>query len=96
MTGPFSDADFWDELAARYVPHDRLPGWDTPCHPAAMRRWLKRLGISKRVWEQTTATRLEEFIRFNPGWGLRAWIGLALEIRAAMDSETETPGCHRA
>jgi hypothetical protein len=82
LTRKFSDAGRWDELAAKYLPRYRLPGWDTPCHPVAMRWWLKRLGMSERAYEKATATSLEDFIRLNPGWPLRAWIGTVLEMKA--------------
>lgn len=78
----FCDAEHWDELAAKHLPRYDLPSWDVPCSPEAMERWLDRLDLSERDYlSMTGLKRLDEFIKLNPNWPLRAWIGTVLEIR---------------
>lgn len=83
----FSDAAYWDGLAERYLPRYDLPPWDRPCSVEEMRRWLDRLDIPKKAWLRVGNYRdLADFSVLNPRWPLRAWIGLALELRAERES----------
>ena len=79
----FMDAGHWNKLAAQYLARFNLPDWAVPCDPDGMRRWLERLGVSERAFALATATTLSDFVMFNPAWPLRAFVGLALEMRAA-------------
>lgn len=74
----FMDEEHWVELArARGV---RLPAPGVPITPAAMERWLRRLGMTTRQYLDWTGARtLAQFGAANPGWTLRAWVGLLLE-----------------
>ncbi len=77
----FLDSEHWDGLAARLMVY-RLPDWDRPSTPEAMRTWLKRLDMKEADYVALTETSLADFVVLNPAWPLRAWIGLALEIVA--------------
>jgi hypothetical protein len=78
----FCDSIHWDELATKYLSRYDLPAWDVPCGPEAMARWLDRLDIPLKQYLRMTSLRsLEDFITMNPAWPLRAFIGLALEMR---------------
>lgn len=78
----FLDAAKWDELAAKLMVY-RLPDWVIPCSPEAMRTWLDRLEMSERDFFNRTQTNVTDFMRFNPTWPLRAFVGLLLEMREA-------------
>lgn len=75
----FSDAQYWHELArARGL---RLPAWGQPVTVLAMKRWLKKIGLSVKdylAWDGSRA--LGDFAARKPRWPLRAWAGLCLEI----------------
>ncbi len=78
----FCDAAYWNELAAKHLPRYDLPAWDVPCSPEAIERWLDRLDLSERDYLRTSGLkRLEEFMKLNPRWPLRAWIGTVLELK---------------
>ena len=78
----FADSIHWDELAARYLSRYDLPGWDVPCLPDAMEIWLDRLSIPLKDYLRATGLkRLQDCIDLNFDWPLRAFIGLALEMR---------------
>lgn len=80
----FCDAAHWDELAAKHLPRYDLPAWSAPCEPEAMRRWLDRLEIPLGQYLRVSGLRgLDEFAALNPRWPLRAFIGLALEMKRA-------------
>jgi hypothetical protein len=78
----FQDTEHWNGLAATYLSRYDLPGWDVPCNPEAMARWLDRLDLAEcdflRTGDYQSA---QDFIALNPDWPLRAFIGLATEIR---------------
>lgn len=78
----FLDAARWGELAAKHLARFNLPAWSVPCSPEEMRRWLDRLDMTERDHFRMTATNLSDFIKLNPSWPLRAWIGLACELAA--------------
>jgi len=90
----------WDELAKSFLPKYPLPRWDKPCEPKAMRLWADRLDLGeddldkvpakeRKKWltyyEFAQNTTMEEFIELNPGWPLRAFIGLMMEDRVYWD-----------
>lgn len=78
----FCDAAYWDELAAKHLSRYDLPHWGVPCDPIAMERWLDRLDIAARDYFYMAGLKsLQEFIDLNPSWPLRAFIGLALEMK---------------
>lgn len=76
----FCDAARWDELAAKHLLHYNLPPWNVPCEPAAILRWLGRLGMTEAEYVRRTRTSLVDFCALNPTWPLRAWIGTVLEM----------------
>ncbi len=78
LAAPFTDDANWAALAsARGVP---LPHVSTPLATGSMERWLRRLGVSRTAYLKATGYRaVGDFIRLNPGWTLRAWVGLLLE-----------------
>lgn len=76
----FRDADDWDKLAGKYLSRFNLPAWSVPCEPKAMKLWLERLDIS-RTYIESMATSPDDFVKLNPTWPLRAFIGLALEFK---------------
>ena len=78
----FLDAEHWNALALKHLPHYDLPAWDVPTDPEAMGRWLDRLGITLKQYLLATGLRnLMDFVELNPRWPLRAFIGLAIEMR---------------
>ena len=80
----FSNLQFWNRLAARYVPHPyRLPDWNTAAHPAALKWWAKCLQI-----RGYTYTDFEKLIRLRPAWPLRLWVCLMLEMKAQAQKES--------
>lgn len=76
----FLDAKYWDGLAAVYLRQYRLPRWDAPCEPEAMRQWLDRLDMTEAAYMRWTKTSLVDFFTLNPTWPLRAFIGTVLEM----------------
>jgi len=78
----FTDDKHWIELAWTYFPNRRLPAWSERCELTRMRDWLRRLRIKETKYEAATGTTLQEFIDLNPGWGLRPFVGLLLEMKA--------------
>ena len=82
----FQDAAHWDELADRLTRY-RLPTWDVPCAPEAMRPWFARVGVSPSAYREATQTSLEDFCMMNPRWPLAAWVGLLLEFRGETDAQ---------
>ena len=78
----FLDAKNWDYLETRWLMRYNLPDWHEPCQKDVMELWLDRMDISKKVYMDYTQTSFEDWIKLNPRWPLRAWIGLMLEIKA--------------
>lgn len=86
----WADAKYWTDLARLYLPRYDLPGWDVPYSAAAAEIWLDRLDLPLRDWLAVgNYTSLAEFGDLNPAWPLRAWIGLAMELRHERDGEGE-------
>ncbi|NPV08145.1 MAG: hypothetical protein HPY83_09310, partial [Anaerolineae bacterium] len=78
----FLDAPHWAELARQYGV--RLPQWWVPCTRKHMVRWLPKLGYDL-AWYRDWAGKsdLTWFMKRNPDWPLRAFVGLLLEEREA-------------
>jgi hypothetical protein len=81
LKSDFKDSDTWDLLADNQT-HYRLPEWDVPCTVSKMKEWEKRLDISD--YQEVTQTSRGDFIKLNPDWPLRAYVGLLLEYMAAV------------
>lgn len=78
----FADSGHWDQLATVCLSRYTLPAWDVAFSPDAAEIWLDRLDIPVAGWLAVGNYRdLTEFSELNPGWPLRAWIGLAMELR---------------
>lgn len=81
----FGDAHHWDHLASRYLPQYDLPPWSRPFSSEEAGKWLERLELSIRAWLRVGYRDLADFGAINPAWPLRAFVGLALELRAERD-----------
>lgn len=78
----FTDAQHWDQLATAYLSRYDLPAWDVPYTPKATATWLDRLDLPLSAWLAVgNYPDVAEFAVLNPGWPLRAAIGLMLELR---------------
>ncbi len=77
----FTDKLEWKALAEKHLDSYSLPKWSTRCDPEAMHKWLDRLHFEDGDYERVTKTTVEDFIQLNPPWPLRAFIGLACEMR---------------
>jgi len=75
----FADSAYWDDLARKRLKGYALPDWSEPCTEQAMRKWELMLDLDKGEYEGYTATPYSDFIRLNPEWPLRAWLGLVME-----------------
>lgn len=70
----------WCQVAVAYGV--KLPLWGTPMTPAAMRRWLRKVGYDMRWFRDWFGrSKLQTFIIDNPTWPLRAWAGTLLLLR---------------
>lgn len=77
-----ADAKYWTTLAALYLPRYDLPAWNVPYSAEAAETWRDRLDLPLRDWLATGNYRTpEDFAALNPGWPMRAAIGLMLELR---------------
>lgn len=76
----FSDSGEWRKLAERHLGRYRLPGWDVPCTEQEMAVWLDRLNISKSEYMDFLNTSFQDWVKMNPDWPLRAWIGMVSEF----------------
>lgn len=76
----FKDSGYWDELANKHLSSYTLPKWSVTCSVEAMTIWLERLGLESD-YTRGTNTSVEDFMFLNPHWPLRAFIGLALEMK---------------
>lgn len=85
----FGDARHWNYLASRYLPQYDLPSWSRPFSADEAEKWLERLELSIPAWLRFGGYRdLADFGAINPAWPLRAFVGLALELRAESDRAT--------
>ena len=84
----FGTDGYWVELA--HGRHMRLPAWGTPITTSAIRKWLKKLGRSVEWYRDWQGEKdLADFTKRNPGWPLRALIGLLLEEVEVEESDCE-------
>lgn len=85
----FGDGQHWKYLASRYLPQYDLPSWSRPFSADEAEKWLQRLELSIPAWLRFGGYRdLADFGAINPTWPLRAFVGLALELRAESDRAT--------
>lgn len=75
----FTDAKHWSALAEKHITRFNLPSWDVPCTEVDMELWTGRLDLSQEELIAYTNTDCEDWIAMNPGWPLRAFIGILLE-----------------
>ena len=74
----FLDDGHWVDLARKY--YVRLPIWKTAPTTEKMRYWLRKFRVRETEYLEATGYKvLEDFMRLNPDWPLRAWVGLLLE-----------------
>jgi len=80
----FKDDAYWlDLIKNSRTQCKQLPAYGWPPTLTNMRLWLRRLDISKKEYLDATGyTSLDDFIRLNPDWPLRAFVGLLLEYHA--------------
>lgn len=72
------DEKHWLELARQR--NVKLPQHNTPCTPAAMIRWLHKLGLSLAWYQEYTGyKKLQQWIDASPAARLRWFVGLLLE-----------------
>ncbi len=98
----FVRSKYW-EIAARLVGVDRLPDWAEPMSVTRMTEWLNRLGLSRddaavylsndeklQSVDPTPKFSPSQFIRDNPRWPLRAFVGTVIEncLGTWIDSKT--------
>ena len=73
-----NDEKYWIALAA--ARDIRLPNRNTPCTSRGMEHWLRRLGLTPSwLAEWSGYYRLGDWMAANPGWPLRAFVGLLME-----------------
>ena len=78
----YADGSHWDQLARMHLPRYDLPTWDVPYTVEAAETWLDRLDLQREEWLAVgNYPDIAEFAVLNPGWPLRAAIGLMLELR---------------
>ena len=79
LKSEFKDSDEWEKMieSTKYV----LPGWEVLPTILLMELWLERLNISKRLYIDHMQTNLKDWIKLNPEWPLRSWVGLLLEYK---------------
>ena len=77
LLSTFKDDHHWQELCekTRYV----LPAWDVPASVLNIRIWLNRLDVKESSYRETMQTSVEDLLKLNPTWPLRAFVGLLLE-----------------
>ena len=76
----FTDAKHWSDLAEKHITRFNLPSWDVPCTESEMELWTGKLDISQEELITYTNTDCEDWMAMNPGWPLRAFIGILLEF----------------
>lgn len=88
---PTEDEAEWTELAR--AAGVKLPPYGVPCTVGRMSRWLAKLDIPLAAYLEwngagqdgnLTSAKLSDFIKRNPTWPLKAWVGLILESRDLM------------
>ena len=85
---PTDDEGEWLEMAK--AAGIRLPPYGVPCTTGRMSDWLAKLGIPLDAYLDwmgaglsgtETSAKLSDFVKRNPDWPLKAWLGLVLEHR---------------
>lgn len=71
------DERWWKNLAKEQGV--ALPPRGTSLDAVQMGKYLRKLGLTQRQYEDWTGQSLKDFIRNNEDWSLRAWLGLVLE-----------------
>ena len=74
------DSGHWEDLAEKMMPY-RLPEWSVRPTIQLMKEWMKRLGIREVIYMESMNTSLKTWIRLNPTWPLRAFVGVLLEYK---------------
>ena len=79
LKSEFRDSALWEELCekTRYV----LPKWEAVATPENIRIWLNRLEIREVDYREAMQTSVQDMIRLNPTWPLRAFVGQLLEYK---------------
>ena len=79
LQGEFADDAYWQELCekTRYV----LPAHDVAATVENIRLWLNRLEIKEGDYREAMQTSIEDMVKLNPTWPLRAFVGLLLEFK---------------
>jgi hypothetical protein len=79
MKAEFKDSAEWERLCekTRYV----LPAWEVVATVDNFRVWLNRLDIKEADYRDAMQTKIADMILLNPGWPLRAFVGLLLECK---------------
>jgi hypothetical protein len=74
----FADEQVWKELfKARGF---KMPAKYIKCEIKLMRRYLRKIGMSEKLYLQLTALKsLQDFIDLNPRWPLYAFVGFVCE-----------------
>ena len=84
MKTDWLDDETWQDMA-----RDRglkLPAMYLLPTPTAIRRWLRRLGMTNAEFREWGGyATLEDFARLNPRWPLRALVGILLEYVTERD-----------
>lgn len=81
MKADFKDSERWDDMYSSMLGRYTSPKWSKPCVVEDMELWLERLNLTVSEYEEKTNTSLADFIKLNPEWPLRAWIGTAMELK---------------
>ena len=80
LVGGLKDDDTWVELAT--AAKIRLPHAGTVLTTGVVESWLRRLGIPLKVYYTWSGeASMSDFIKANPTWSTRSFVGLLLEAR---------------
>lgn len=79
LKAEFYDDAEWTRLCekTRYV----LPAWSVLPNIDNIRIWLNRLGIRDVDYREAMQTSIQDMLRLNETWPLRAFVGLLLEFK---------------
>jgi hypothetical protein len=61
----------------------KLPSPAERLTPDSLRRWLPKLGLTERQYENLVGMSIDDSARFNRPWPLRAWLGFVAELKDA-------------
>lgn len=84
----FADEQVWKELfKARGF---KMPAKYIKCDIKLMRRYLRKIGVSEKLYLQLTAFKsLQDFIDLNPRWPLYGFVGVVCEFDEMKDEIQE-------